>query len=253
MAVFASNCGLFGPNIGPDREFDAIAPRKNQQENGAMVVPRYGRTKMFPISHKSFNLWPKSYLLIGPKWQIWPNICTPFRRASCPYDRASSRLFDLLNSKWSKRSVRPKMIVWSGALFTLRWSCFRLPCFFFKNALKVWKQDVSIYFCSSHIYPLTQACLSFSHSSKPLGDVLIVLDMGLIAVKSCVSIFLQNLWSLLLSCIGGHHQLPHIAPSPNGASVTRMEIKFDLSIPNRNERGTAMLVASRNILNPLLR
>ena len=91
--------------------------------------------------------------------------------------------------------------------------------------------------------------MSFSHTSKPLGDALIVLDMGLIAVKS----YLQNLWSLLLSCIGGHHQLLHIAPSPNGASVTRMEIKFDLSIPNRNERGTAMLVASRNILNPLTR
>ena len=49
-----------------------------------------------------------------------------------------------------------------------------------------------------HIYLLTQACLSFSHTSKPLGDALIVLDMGLKAVKSCVSIFLQNLWSLLL-------------------------------------------------------
>ena len=146
MAVFASNCGLFGPNIGPDREFDAIAPRKNQQENGAMVVPRYGRTKMFPISHKSFNLWPKSYLLIGPKWQIWPNICTPFRRASCPYDRASSRLFDLLNSKWSKRSVRPKMIVWSGALFTLRWSCFRLPCFFSKMH---WRFENRMYLSTS--------------------------------------------------------------------------------------------------------
>ena len=95
--------------------------------------------------------------------------------------------------------------------------------------------------------------MSFSHTSKPLGDALIVLDMGVIAVKSYVSIFLQNLWSLLLSCIGGHHQLLHIAPSPNGASVTRMEIKFDLSIPNQNERGTAMLVASRNILNPLTR
>ena len=94
--------------------------------------------------------------------------------------------------------------------------------------------------------------MSFSHSPKPLGDVLIVLDMGLIAAKSCVSIFLQNLWSLLLSFIGGHHQLLHIAPSPNGASVTWMEIKFDLSIPNRNERGTAMLVASRNILNLLI-
>ena len=136
-----------------------------------MVVPRYGRTKMFPISHKSFNLWPKSYLLIGPKWQIWPNICTPFRRASCPYDRASSRLFDLLNSKWSKRSVRPKMIVWSGALFTLRWSCFRLPCFFFQKCIEGLKTGciyLLLFISSSHIYPLTRPACHFRTPPNPL-------------------------------------------------------------------------------------
>ena len=100
---------------------------------------------------------------------------------------------------------------------------------------------------------LPRPACHFRTPPNPLVTLSLFLIWVSYSIKSCVSIFLQNLWSLLLSCIGGHHQLLHIAPSPNGASVTRMEIKFDLSIPNRNERGTAMLVASRNILNPLTR
>ena len=39
----------------------------------------------------------------------------------------SSRSFDVLNSMIydPKRKPKPKMIVWSGATFTLRWSCFK--------------------------------------------------------------------------------------------------------------------------------
>ena len=51
----------FWPIGGPNCSFNLLSVTKNQQENGALLVSRYGSAKMFPISHNYYFFY-KQYM-----------------------------------------------------------------------------------------------------------------------------------------------------------------------------------------------
>ena len=55
------------------------------------------------------------------RWQLTRSPLFPSNKIFWPYE---------LNYLWSKKIYRPKMIVWSGATFILRWSCFYILPYF---------------------------------------------------------------------------------------------------------------------------
>ena len=94
-----------------------------------------------------------------------------------------------LNDVWSKKICIPKMIVWSGAIFILRWSCFDVEMLFFDLLSTFWISILLI-------------CLIFfrQHSLNKTYVVLVAKQMLKhlrIAKKNCP---LQVSWQVKFKC-----------------------------------------------------